>query len=137
MSLAFETRSLPTRSLLPRSFTFYVADPISFFPALRDERLPVELEHRLNIARCEIEKVSHLGRLEGLRTVHERERREIKDPGRLFHCGRRFDRIGIRRVIRRLVFRSTTEEATNYTRREDSSHHDPTAKVKGFVHTPR
>ena len=29
MPLAFETRSLPTRSLLPRSFTFYVADPIS------------------------------------------------------------------------------------------------------------
>ena len=106
-----------------------------FFPALREERLPVEFEGRLHIARCEIEKERHLGRLEGLRTVHERERREIQDLCRLFHCRRRFDRIGGSRVIGRLVFRSASEEATNYTRRKDFSHHGPTVEAKNFVHT--
>jgi hypothetical protein len=107
-----------------------------FFPTLRNEGLPVELEGRLNIARCEIEKVSHLGRLKGLRTVHERERREIKDLRRLFDCGRRFDRVGRSRVVRRLIFRSTSEEATNYTCHEDFFHHGPIAEAKNFVHGP-
>src|SRR5882672_3371332 len=83
-----------------------------FFPTLRNERLPIEFEGRLNIARCEIEKVSHLRHLEGLRTVHERKRREIQDLCRLFDCGRRFDRIGRSRVFRVALFRSTSEEAT-------------------------
>jgi len=60
----------------------------------------------------------------------ERERREIKDLCRLFHCGRRFDRIGIRRVIRRPVFRSTSEEATKRAHHEDFFHHGPTGRGK-------
>ena len=108
-----------------------------FFLALPDERLPIELEGRLNIARCEVEKERHLGRLERLRTVHERKRREIQDPGCLFHCGRRFDRVGRSRVVRRLVFRSTSEKATKYACRKNFFHHGPTAEVRNLVHTPR
>src|SRR6266566_5628956 len=107
-----------------------------FFPTLRNKRLPIEFERLLNIARCEIEKVSHLRHLQGLRTVYERKRREIQELSRLFNRGRRFDRIGRSRVFRRLVFRSTSKEATKYARHEGFCHHGARAEANYFIHKP-
>ena len=44
-----------------------------FFPALRDERFPLEFQGFLRIAGCDIRKVGNVTRLGGLRPVHERE----------------------------------------------------------------
>jgi hypothetical protein len=75
-----------------------------FFPALRAERFPMEFQGLLRIARCDIGKIGNVTRLSGFRAIHERERSEIQDLGGLFDCGRRFDRVGRGRVIRRSLF---------------------------------
>ena len=93
----------------------------------------MEFEGRLHIARCDIGKVGHVARLGWLCTVHERERREIEDPCRLFDCGRRFDRVIGGRVFRLALFRSTSEEATKSAGHNDLSHHGARAEINYWI----